>query len=94
MAVADITNIPIRSNVLDYAISIAVVHHLSTEDRRMLAIAEMLRIVKTQGEILVYVWAFEQDKDYGGTDVFVPWNNQKKYEVKEGKKIEDKKLDD
>ena len=59
MAVADITNIPIRSCVLDYAISIAVVHHLSTEERRIQAIGEMLRIVKKQGEILVYVWAFE-----------------------------------
>ena len=54
----------------------------------------MLRIVNIQGEILVYVWAFEQDKDFGGTDIFVPWNNQKKYEVTEGKRIEDKQLDE
>ena len=42
--------------------SIAVIHHLSTETRRLQAIQEINRILKIGGEALIYVWAYEQPR--------------------------------
>ncbi len=81
--VSDTTNVPFRDSSLDHAISIAVIHHLSTADRRKHAIKELLRVVKPNGRVLIYVWAYEQDdKKFVDQDVFVPWNNQAKFEPK------------
>jgi len=47
----------------DYAISIATIHHLATYERRKLAVKRLLQCVSpSQGRILIYVWAIEQDK--------------------------------
>lgn len=46
----------------DYVISVAVIHHFSTEERRLEAINELVRITKPGGTILIYVWAFEQQQ--------------------------------
>lgn len=94
VAVADTTSIPFRSSIFDHVISIAVIHHMSSEERRIKAISELLRIVKKGGRILIYVWAFEQEKDFGGVDVFIPWNNQQKYENEQGELVEDRKRDE
>ena len=37
-------------------------HHLSTEERRLTALREMGRILKSGGHMLVYVWAMEQHR--------------------------------
>lgn len=80
---ADNLYLPFKTGIFDFAISIAVVHHLSTVERRAQAVAELLRIVKPSGAVLIFVWAFEQDKDFPAQDVFVDWNNQIKYEGSE-----------
>uniref|UniRef100_A0ACD5YYY2 Uncharacterized protein n=1 Tax=Avena sativa TaxID=4498 RepID=A0ACD5YYY2_AVESA len=59
--VADAVNMPYRENVGDAAISIAVLHHLSTEDRQRKAIEELIRVVKRGGLVLITVWAVEQE---------------------------------
>lgn len=56
---ADCLKLPFRSAMFDAAISIAVIHHFSNKALRKLAIQEMLRIVRSQGLVLIYVWAFE-----------------------------------
>ncbi|KAI4462733.1 hypothetical protein MML48_4g00011027 [Holotrichia oblita] len=53
-------NIPIRDNVADGCISIAVIHHLANEERRLQAVQEMARILKVGGKCLIYVWARDQ----------------------------------
>jgi ubiquinone/menaquinone biosynthesis C-methylase UbiE len=58
--VCDNLKIPLRSNIFDYAISIAVIHHFTTRERRKKAIKEILRILKVGGKLMIYVWAFEQ----------------------------------
>ncbi|KAI9373739.1 S-adenosyl-L-methionine-dependent methyltransferase [Aspergillus egyptiacus] len=82
---ADILNLPHPDSVFDFAISIAVVHHLSTPERRVEAIREILRKLKPGsgnepgGKALVYVWALEQKSSRRGwdkgdaQDVMVPW---------------------
>ncbi|PKA60224.1 alkylated DNA repair protein alkB like 8 [Apostasia shenzhenica] len=59
--VADAVNLPYRTNFGDAAISIAVLHHLSTEGRRKKAIEELVRVVRRGGLVLVTVWAVEQE---------------------------------
>lgn len=63
----------------DFAISIAVVHHLSTPERRIEAIEAILECLKDAGKALIYVWALEQKNSRRGwdegheQDVMVPW---------------------
>ncbi|KAJ5833139.1 hypothetical protein N7474_001450 [Penicillium riverlandense] len=83
--VADIHHLPHQNAFFDFAISIAVVHHLSTPVRRVQAIAEILRTLKsgseTQagGKLLIYAWALEQKTSRRGwdkgdpQDIMVPW---------------------
>jgi SAM-dependent methyltransferase len=71
-------SLPIKSNSFDAAISIAVIHHMSTDERRLSALQEMLRILHLGGLGLVYVWAKEQSegkRKFEEQDVFVPWKS-------------------
>ena len=78
----DILNIPFKDNTFDYTICIAVIHHLSTEEKRKNAIKELQRVTKKGGKILVLVWALEQEKDskrkFSKQDNFVDWKDKKK----------------
>eukprot|EP00960_Hanusia_phi_P077903 768753-Hanusia_phi.AAC.4 len=60
VCLADNLQLPYRSDSFDAAISIAVIHHLSTEDRRAAAVKEILRILRPGGRALIYNWAMEQ----------------------------------
>ena len=81
--VADCMSIPLRDDSCDAAICIAVLHHLSTEDRRLRCVQELARIVRVGGLINIQAWALEQEttsrRRFAGTDVFVPFNAQPKY---------------
>jgi ubiquinone/menaquinone biosynthesis C-methylase UbiE len=57
--VADSLNLPIRSKSIDRVISIAVIHHFSTDSLRIQAIEEIYRILRIDGQALIYVWAYE-----------------------------------
>ncbi|KAF5746823.1 alkylated DNA repair protein alkB 8 [Tripterygium wilfordii] len=59
--VADAVNLPYRTGFGDASISIAVLHHLSTENRRKKAVEELIRVVKKGGLVLITVWAAEQE---------------------------------
>ncbi|KAK9676261.1 hypothetical protein RND81_11G065000 [Saponaria officinalis] len=59
--VADAVNMPYRDGFGDAAISIAVLHHLSTPSRRVKAIEELVRVVRKGGLVLITVWAVEQE---------------------------------
>merc|ERR1712083_94017 len=81
--VCDGLNSPIRGGVFDAAISIAVLHHLSTEARRVQALKEGARILRPGGTFLVYCWSYEQDDAnskshhrFPGQDVLVPWSHR------------------
>ncbi|XP_078078169.1 tRNA (carboxymethyluridine(34)-5-O)-methyltransferase ALKBH8 isoform X2 [Mustelus asterias] len=55
--------VPLRSGVCDACISIAVIHHFSTEGRRLSAIKEIVRLLRPGGQGLIYVWAMEQERN-------------------------------
>ena len=74
--------LPFEDECADAVISIAVIHHFSTKERRIKALSEIFRILKKGGYILIYVWAYEQDKfkNYE-KNAMVEWNNQKNNET-------------
>uniref|UniRef100_A0A8B9QJ03 tRNA (carboxymethyluridine(34)-5-O)-methyltransferase ALKBH8 n=1 Tax=Apteryx owenii TaxID=8824 RepID=A0A8B9QJ03_APTOW len=59
--VCDALSVPIRSGSCDACISIAVIHHFSTAERRLATIRELARLLRPGGTALVYVWAMEQE---------------------------------
>ncbi|KAL8807048.1 MAG: hypothetical protein Q9223_005528 [Gallowayella weberi] len=87
--VADNLWLPHPSSSFDFAISIAVIHHLSSRKRRVQAIAAILDTLRpgadsergpsSGGKALIYVWALEQKTSRRGwdegdeQDVMVPW---------------------
>ncbi|CAR24780.1 Trm9 [Lachancea thermotolerans] len=102
--VADGMQLPHRDATFDFAISIAVVHHWSTRERRVAAINHILSKVRPQGRALIYCWALEQAGSRRGyhegmeQDVLVPWVLQGKHakneqETKSTKKAKPEKPD-
>ena len=76
---SNITKIALQDNTADAIICIAVLHHLYTEENRLLALLEMKRLVKSGGKILLSVWSINQPKktrrsfkNYGNN--IVVWN--------------------
>ena len=53
--VGNCINLPFESNTFNYIMSIAVIHHLSTEERRLKALNELTRVLKKNGKALIYV---------------------------------------
>lgn len=92
--VADVRELPFRDCVFDAAVNIAVVHHLATEERRVSAWRETMRILRPGGRLLAYVWALERpstpkpkrgnhgakmlSRRFEGQDVFVPWQMRRR----------------
>lgn len=85
--VSDALDLPYPSSRFDFAISIAVIHHFSSEERRVAAIKNIIAMLKPAsgdqsengGRALIYVWALEQKGSRRGwdensaQDVLVPW---------------------
>lgn len=84
VGIADGLNLPHEDNKFDFAISVAVIHHFSTEERRIEAITHILSKLKKSGKALIYCWALEQEhsrrgyKEGDDQDVLVPWVLQDK----------------
>jgi ubiquinone/menaquinone biosynthesis C-methylase UbiE len=74
----DVCSIPLNTSTYDTVICIAVLHHIATEQRRLDALSELLRITKLGGNILLSAWALEQDttsrRRFESQDVLVAWN--------------------
>lgn len=91
--IADTLSLPHPPSAFDFAISIAVIHHLSTPARRIAAISSILSTLKPGGKALIYVWALEQKNSRRGwdkgmqQDQMVPWVKKEK---KEDGKVEEK----
>ena len=77
----DILNIPFENNYFTHTICIAVIHHLSTIEKRKQAIQELLRITKNNGEIFILVWALEQENDskrkFNQQINYIDWKDKK-----------------
>ncbi|KAI9192943.1 S-adenosyl-L-methionine-dependent methyltransferase [Polychytrium aggregatum] len=78
--ICDNSSLPYRSGAFDFVLSIAVIHHFSTPERRLNAIQELVRILRPGGQLLIFVWAFEQQgrRKFEKQDVFVSWQMNKR----------------
>ncbi|XP_068961089.1 probable tRNA methyltransferase 9B isoform X2 [Petaurus breviceps papuanus] len=73
--VCDNLRLPFRDRSFDAIISIGVIHHFSTAQRRTRAVQEMARVLAPGGRIMIYVWAMEKNhRHFDKQDVFIPWN--------------------
>ncbi|CRK14583.1 hypothetical protein BN1723_014431, partial [Verticillium longisporum] len=71
--VADSLTLPYRLSSVDFALSIAVLHHLSTPSRRRAAVRAILdTLVPANGKALLFVWALEQRNSRRGWDASAP----------------------
>jgi len=72
--------LPLIDNTFDHCMSIAVIHHLSTEESRIKCINELLRVTKPNGLIMIQVWAFEREynKKFETQEAMVPWKTKQK----------------
>ncbi|XP_055612255.1 dentin sialophosphoprotein isoform X2 [Uranotaenia lowii] len=74
VAVCDNLDLPFRDESFDAVLSLAVVHHFATTERRVGAIRELARILRIGGRVIITVWALEQrHRRFESQDVLVPW---------------------
>jgi tRNA (uracil-5-)-methyltransferase TRM9 len=88
---SDAVKLPFKDNVFDKLISIAVIHHLDTEENRCCVFSEIFRILKKDGLAQISCWLKShprflkddlRDKVQAGEkEIIVPWT------LKNGEKI-------
>ena len=66
------TELPFTNNTFEHAICIAVLHHLANEERRLKALQEIKRILKSDGSALISVWGCQPK--FGNGDQIIGWN--------------------
>ncbi|VDO71130.1 unnamed protein product [Haemonchus placei] len=75
LLLADALKLPFRDNTADAILNVSVLHHLSTASRRKAALEECGRCLRPGGQMLTYVWAYEQPNgSFKSQDLLVPWN--------------------
>ncbi|XP_055851314.1 uncharacterized protein LOC129915682 isoform X2 [Episyrphus balteatus] len=78
VAVCDNLELPFRDESFDAVLSLAVVHHFATTERRVGAIRELARILRIGGRVIISVWALEQrQRRFESQDVLIPWQPPK-----------------
>lgn len=58
--ICDNLALPFRDESFDAVLSIAVVHHFATTERRVHALKELARVLRIGGRLVISVWAMEQ----------------------------------
>lgn len=61
VVVCDNLCLPFRDESFDAVLSIAVVHHFATVERRAMALRELARVTRIGGRLLLTVWAMEHE---------------------------------
>ena len=75
---AEAKRLPFRSNSGDHIICIAMLHHLASQENRMTALKELIRILKPSGTAMITVWAFEQQNKQGSESKYILKKSKKK----------------
>lgn len=84
---ANIKALPFPDNQFDAIICIAVIHHIYLEKDRLIAVNELIRVLKPGGSLLFQVWAREQEltkkfsrvnESNDPNDFYVTWNGGEK----------------
>jgi ubiquinone/menaquinone biosynthesis C-methylase UbiE len=56
----DNLSLPFRDESFDAVLSVAVVHHFATTERRVGALRELARVLRIGGRLIITVWAMKQ----------------------------------
>jgi SAM-dependent methyltransferase len=84
-SLGNMLTLPYRKGLFDAVINVAVLHHISTMERRVAAVRELIRIVRPGGKICISVWADEQVKktkwqlcntNNSNTDYMIPFDKR------------------
>lgn len=75
---ADCCALPFKDNTFDYSLCISVIHHLSTQERRLLSIQEMIRVLKPGGHGILNVWSqeYQEKKKFVKGDNYIEWKSK------------------
>lgn len=73
----DCCDLQFDDETFDHAISIAVIHHMTSYERRYKAVSELIRVLKKDGTALISFWSVEnQDKfAFNVGDNMVKWKH-------------------
>lgn len=73
--------IPYRDGCVDYLVSIAVIHHLNSFERRIKSISEIIRLLRKGGQAVITFWAFDKkDPKRSKPDSMVKWELKSMYQ--------------
>tara|TARA_Y100000389_G_C17470636_1_gene530346 strand:+ start:11792 stop:12430 length:639 start_codon:yes stop_codon:yes gene_type:complete len=75
-------NLPSQSNRYDFAMAVAVFHHMASDEHRINAIKEMIRTLKSGGKGIFSVWSVENQETEKIKRNFVPGDNYVKWRRK------------
>ena len=85
-SIGNILDLQFDDNSFDAVICVAVLHHLSTKERRIQALKELARVLKPNGQLFIQVWAKENNTkkriiEYNKVthDCFIPWQFTTKF---------------
>lgn len=71
---ADATDLPFPGHSFDWAIAVAIYHHLPSPQERLTALRELKRVLKPGGEAFITLWNHGQARFRDGPqNVWLPW---------------------
>ena len=79
ISVASGIKLPFKDNSFDNSLSVAVIHHLASNQDRIQALQEQIRVTTPGGKIFLQVWSIHASKN---KDKFVALNEEGDYLVK------------
>ena len=63
LLIGDALALPFQCGTFDAVLCIALLHHISSEARRVACLREVMRVLREGGQALVTVWAQEQENE-------------------------------
>ena len=76
---ADARRLPYENNYFDFAIAVAVYHHIEDKDGRTQALKELYRVLKPGGEAFITAWNRWQPRFwFKRKNTMVPWKSKEK----------------
>jgi len=74
--VGDILSLPFPDKNFDSIWSIAVLHHIPSDELRKRVLTEIKRILKPSGRVIITCWKI---KSFFRKDIFIPFHGKKRY---------------
>ncbi len=76
---ADARHLPYADNSFDWAIAVAMYHHIEDNEERLRAFNELYRVLKPGGEAFITVWNRWQPRFWlKSKNILVPWKSREK----------------